>query len=239
MEDLHPLNVRFYQVLQSSILQELHFLRMLFLQWFAKSLRKLLRAIIPYSLAKLSISKTKMVKLWFFIREATKLLAFNVILVEPEIPQNTGNIIRLCANVGATLHLVKPLGFELTDSALRRASLDYSDLTNVIIHDSLEEFLGTTSIDRIFATSSQANTSYHCVQYQDGDSIIFGSESVGLPSTLLDSLPTQNCISIPMMPANRSLNLSNAVAVTIYEMWRQLEFRGCRPFATKTAQNFS
>ena len=166
-------------------------------------------------------------------------MPLHIVLFNPEIPQNTGNIIRLCANTGANLHLVEPLGFDLTDSALRRASLDYRDLTNVKVHNSLEDFLRTKSVDRIFATSSQSNTSYHCVQYQDGDSVIFGSESVGLPSTLLDRVPPQNCITIPMMPANRSLNLSNAVAIMIYEMWRQLEFQGCKPLATKAVPYFS
>ena len=162
----------------------------------------------------------------FFTKGNSVPLAFNVVLIEPEIPQNTGNIIRLCANTGANLHLVGPLGFELSDTALRRASLDYSDLTNVVIHSSFKDFLTTADKSRIFATTTHASISYNQVTYQDGYWIIFGSESKGLPLHLIEELDVNNCISIPMMPANRSLNLSNAVAVTIFEMWRQLEFKG-------------
>ena len=162
----------------------------------------------------------------FFTKGNIEPLAFNVVLIEPEIPQNTGNIIRLCANTGANLHLVGPLGFELSDTALRRASLDYSDLTNVVIHSSFKDFLTTADKSRIFATTTHASISYNQVTYQDGDWIMFGSESKGLPLHLIQELDATNCISIPMMPANRSLNLSNAVAVTIFEMWRQLEFKG-------------
>lgn len=166
-------------------------------------------------------------------------MAFNVVLIEPEIPQNTGNIIRLCANTGATLHLVKPLGFELSDSALRRASLDYSDLANVIIHNSFKDFLHTAKQSRIFATTSHSDIPYHQVAYQDGDSIIFGSESKGLPPDLIQELDPGNCISIPMMPANRSLNLSNAVAVIIFEMWRQMEFMGSKFPSADSPKYFS
>lgn len=150
----------------------------------------------------------------------------NIVLVAPEIPHNTGNIIRLCANVGARLHLVKPIGFSLDNSNLQRAALDYTDLTNMIVHDSTEDFLDSASIDRVFAAVTNSSVRYTIPQYQLGDTIIFGSESVGLSHQVTSKIPDINRIQIPMMPSNRSINLSNAVAVVAYEMWRQIGFLG-------------
>lgn len=153
-------------------------------------------------------------------------LPFNVVLVAPEIPQNTGNIIRLCANIGARLHLVEPIGFSLTEKSLRRASLDYSDLVDLVVHESFEALLRTLDETRTFVTTTGGTVSYHKIDYQDGDTIVFGSEGEGLQDEIISSLPPSNRIRIPMMPANRSINLSNAVALVTYEMWRQNSFSG-------------
>lgn len=149
-----------------------------------------------------------------------------MVLVAPEIPQNTGNIIRLCANTGARLHLVEPIGFSLTEKSLRRASLDYSDLANLVVHKSFEALLETVDSTRTFVLTTGGTTSYDKVEFQDGDTVVFGSESVGLPDEIISALPPSNRIRIPMMPANRSINLSNAVALVVYEMWRQNSFSG-------------
>ena len=153
-------------------------------------------------------------------------MPFNVVLVEPEIPQNTGNIIRLCANTGATLHLVEPLAFDMTEKSLRRASLDYSHLTDVVIHKSVDDIFETLDLDRTFATTVGGNKTYNEVEYQPDDTIIFGSESRGLPDAVLSAIAPDNRLSIPMMPSNRSINLSNAVPLVVYEMWRQQSFVG-------------
>ena len=150
----------------------------------------------------------------------------NVVLIAPEIPQNTGNLIRLCANVGAHLHLVEPLGFQLDNAGLRRASLDYSDLTDIRVHDSVNEFFQTISIGSVYGATIPGTVLYTTPRYQLGDTIIFGSESVGLPSSVVDKLNFENRVHIPMMPANRSLNISNAAAIIVYEMWRQIGFSG-------------
>ena len=148
----------------------------------------------------------------------------NVVLIAPEIPQNTGNIIRLCANVGARLHLVKPLGFKLNNPGLRRASLDYSDLTHVLVHNSIDEFFELGPIDRVYGAIIPGNVLYTTPRYQLGDTIVFGSESVGLPCNVVNKLNFKNRLYIPMMPDNRSLNISNAAAIIVYEMWRQIGF---------------
>jgi tRNA (cytidine/uridine-2'-O-)-methyltransferase len=151
---------------------------------------------------------------------------FHVVLFEPEIPPNTGNIIRLCANSGAQLHLIKPLGFSPTDSKLKRAGLDYHDWARVHQHENLDAFAQTVQPQRLFAISIRGTRNYAEVTYQPGDALLFGPETRGLPQTLLDTLPKNHILRIPMQPHNRSLNLSNAVAVVLYEAWRQQNFVG-------------
>lgn len=149
---------------------------------------------------------------------------FHVVLYQPEIPPNTGNIIRLCANTGAGLHLIRPLGFELDDARLRRAGLDYHEYANVLAHDSLESFITDVRPVRLLACSTRGRTTYSDVHYQSGDALLFGPETRGLPAELLESLPAEQRLRIPMLPNNRSLNLSNAVAIILYEAWRQHGF---------------
>ena len=151
---------------------------------------------------------------------------FNIVLYQPEIPPNTGNIIRLCANTGSTLHLIHPLGFQLEDKQLRRAGLDYHDLACVREHQSMEQFLTEVQPRRIYACSTRGKRSYADVSYQPGDTLLFGPETRGLPQSMLDQLPQDRLIRIPMKSGNRSLNLANAVTVILYEAWRQLEFEG-------------
>lgn len=151
---------------------------------------------------------------------------FHVILFEPEIPPNTGNIIRLCANTGARLHLVKPLGFELDDKHLRRAGLDYHEYAQLQVHDSLAQALAVIAPARLFAFSTRSQQRYDQVAYGDGDAFLFGPESRGLPQAVIDALPVGQRLRLPMRPDNRSLNLSNAVAVTMFEAWRQHDFAG-------------
>jgi tRNA (cytidine/uridine-2'-O-)-methyltransferase len=153
---------------------------------------------------------------------------FHVVLYQPEIPPNTGNVIRLCANTGTHLHLVQPLGFSLDDSRLRRAGLDYGDMARVREHASLEALRAAGCIGRLFALSSRGVTDYDRVEYRPGDGFLFGPETRGLPAELLASFLPSARLRIPMLPANRSLNLSNAVAVVIYEAWRQQGFTGRR-----------
>ncbi|GAB4298665.1 MAG: tRNA (uridine(34)/cytosine(34)/5-carboxymethylaminomethyluridine (34)-2'-O)-methyltransferase TrmL [Thiohalomonadaceae bacterium] len=149
---------------------------------------------------------------------------FHVVLFQPEIPPNTGNVIRLCANTGAQLHLIRPLGFELDDRRLRRAGLDYHEYTSVQVHDSYADFLQAVQPARVFACTTRGRQDYSTVAYRDGDALLFGAESRGLPQELIDSLPPEQRLRIPMRPGNRSLNLSNAVAVILYEAWRQQGF---------------
>jgi len=144
------------------------------------------------------------------------------LLYNPLIPHNTGNIIRLCANIGARLHLIKPLGFSLENKDLKRAALDYSDLSIVQMYSSLDEYVKTHDINRIFATMPSAHNLYSEIKYKIGDTLLFGPEDTGLPKEVEKLIP--NPIKIPMQPNNRSLNLSNAVAVVSYEAWRQLKF---------------
>jgi tRNA (cytidine/uridine-2'-O-)-methyltransferase len=149
---------------------------------------------------------------------------FHVVLLEPEIPPNTGNIVRLCANTGSTLHLVRPLGFSLQDRRLARAGLDYEELACVIVHDCWEDCREALRDRRLFAVSTRGETRYERVAYRAGDVLLFGPETRGLPDALLAAVAPGQCLHIPMAPGSRSLNLSNAVAVLVYEAWRQLGF---------------
>lgn len=152
---------------------------------------------------------------------------FDLILYQPEIPPNTGNIIRVCANTGTVLHLIHPLGFELDDRKLRRAGLDYHEFAAVREHSALEDCIKLLGSDRrIFALSTRGVRNYADVVYQSGDVFLFGPETRGLPTALLAALPPEQRLRIPMRPDNRSLNLSNAVAVVLYEAWRQQGFIG-------------
>lgn len=153
-------------------------------------------------------------------------MAFNLILYQPEIPPNTGNIMRLCVNVGATLHLIEPLGFSLDDRLLRRAGLDYREWAEVRVHRSLSDCLDGMPRDRVFALSTKGRIRYDEPDFQPGDGFLLGPETRGLPRDLLEGLPADRCLRLPMRPGNRSLNLSNAAAVVLFEAWRQLGFRG-------------
>ena len=155
-----------------------------------------------------------------------KITTAHIILYEPEIPPNTGNIIRLCANTGAQLHLVRPLGFDLDDKQLRRAGLDYHEYAALQVHDDLNSCLQTLPGVRLFAFTTKASRHYHEAVFQAGDALLFGPESRGLPAELLASLVPEQRLRLPMMPQNRSLNLSNSVAVAVYEVWRQSGFVG-------------
>lgn len=150
----------------------------------------------------------------------------NVILFRPEIPPNTGNAIRLCANTGASLHLVRPLGFELDDARLRRAGLDYHEYARVAVHDDLESCLRTLGQPRVFAFSTRGQVAHVDAAFAAGDALLFGCETAGLPADVLDALPEAHRLRLPMRPGSRSLNLSNTVAVAVYEAWRQLGFEG-------------
>ncbi|HKJ10651.1 MAG TPA: tRNA (uridine(34)/cytosine(34)/5-carboxymethylaminomethyluridine(34)-2'-O)-methyltransferase TrmL [Gammaproteobacteria bacterium] len=151
---------------------------------------------------------------------------FHVVLYQPEIPPNTGNIIRLCANTGSRLHLIHPLGFELDDSRLRRAGLDYREWARIEQHQSLEAFSAAVEPPRLFAVSTRGRQCYAEAAYRPGDALLFGPETRGLPQAVLDGLPAERVLRLPMVPDSRSLNLSNAVAVTVYEAWRQCGFGG-------------
>lgn len=147
-----------------------------------------------------------------------------MVLYQPEIPPNTGNIIRLCANTGARLHLIRPLGFALDERRLRRAGLDYREWADVREHDSLERFEAEARPSRLFAFSTRSARRYSEEGFKEGDAFLFGSETRGLPEAILRALPQSRRLYIPMKPGNRSLNLSNAVAVVCYEAWRQRGF---------------
>jgi len=149
----------------------------------------------------------------------------DVVLYQPEIPPNTGNIIRLCANTGVQLHLIHPLGFELDDRKLRRAGLDYHEWAAVHDHRDFQSYLSARRPNRVFAFTTKGRTLFHHIQYQPGDALVFGPETRGLPSELLDSLPQEHCLRIPMRPGSRSLNLSNAVAIAVYQAWGQLGYQ--------------
>ena len=150
----------------------------------------------------------------------------HVALYEPEIPPNTGNIIRLCANIGAQLHLVEPLGFEIDDRRLRRAGLDYHEWAELKVWPNLDELLSNTTVGRVFGISTRGTLRYSDTKFEDNDMLLFGPETRGLPQPVLDGLPGRQTLRIPMMPHSRSMNLSNAVAVVLLEAWRQLDFEG-------------
>lgn len=156
---------------------------------------------------------------------------FDVILFRPEIPPNTGNVIRLCANTGARLHLVRPLGFDLSDRQLRRAGLDYHEYATVQVHDDLAAAVAAITAaqgrpPRVFALSTRGAVRFDQPGYRPGDAFLFGCETAGLPGEVLDTVPHGQRLRLPMRPGNRSLNLSNAVAVTVFEAWRQQGFDG-------------
>ncbi|WP_404369564.1 tRNA (uridine(34)/cytosine(34)/5-carboxymethylaminomethyluridine(34)-2'-O)-methyltransferase TrmL [Marinobacter sp.] len=150
----------------------------------------------------------------------------DVVLYEPEIPPNTGNIIRLCANTGCRLHLIEPLGFTLEDKQLRRAGLDYSEYATLRVHSSYEAFLASEAPGRLFGLTTKGTHSYHEVAYQAGDYLMFGPETRGLPEKVRSQLPEEHRLRVPMRPESRSLNLSNTAALVVYEAWRQLGFEG-------------
>lgn len=151
---------------------------------------------------------------------------FDVLLYQPEIPPNTGNVIRLCANTGARLHLIRPLGFDLDDRQLRRAGLDYHEYATLKVHDSLEAALASLAPPRLFALSTRNSTRHDQVRFEAGDAFLFGPETRGLPDDVLTGIPADRRLRLPMRPDNRSLNLSNAVAVVVFEAWRQHGFAG-------------
>jgi len=150
----------------------------------------------------------------------------HVALFEPEIPPNTGNVIRLCANTGATLHLIKPLGFKLDDKSLQRSGLDYHDLTAVKVHENLDACLAALAGARLFVVETGGRHRYSDIQYRADDALLFGPETRGLPAAVQERVGREQSVYIPMQPQNRSVNLSNAVALVVYEAWRQLGFTG-------------
>lgn len=152
----------------------------------------------------------------------------DVVLYEPEIPPNTGNIVRLCANSGFRLHLIEPLGFDLDEKKVRRAGLDYAELTNVKRHANFTAYLETERPKRVFACTTKGKVFHSDVQYRTGDALLFGPETRGLPAKIIEDLPPEQRVRIPMMPDSRSMNLSNSVAVFVYESWRQSGYSGAR-----------
>jgi len=150
----------------------------------------------------------------------------DIVLYQPEIPPNTGNIIRLCANTGFKLHLIEPLGFDLNDKKLRRAGLDYLEFQALQVHSSWQHYLDSIKPQRIFGLSTKGQRCFSSVDYQLGDSLLFGPETRGLPTAIRESLGADSVVRLPMRPDSRSLNLSNAVSIVTYEAWRQLEFIG-------------
>ncbi len=149
---------------------------------------------------------------------------FNIVLFEPEIPPNTGNIIRLCANTGAQLHLVKPLGFDLEDKQLKRAGLDYHEYANLQIHENWEACKQALAGHRMFAMTTKGSANYAKTQFQKGDVFVFGPETRGLPEEIRIEFRPEYRLRLPMLPESRSLNLSNSAAVLLYEAWRQIDF---------------
>jgi len=156
----------------------------------------------------------------------------HIVLYQPEIPPNTGNIIRLCANTGTHLHLIHPLGFRLDEKRLRRAGLDYHEWTDVREYTSLDQFIETVRPQRLLACTTKGKQRYSDVHFMAGDALLFGPESRGLPASILDSLPEQQRLRVPMQTGSRSLNLSNSVAIILYEAWRQLDFAGIETDST-------
>ncbi|MFP5405081.1 MAG: tRNA (uridine(34)/cytosine(34)/5-carboxymethylaminomethyluridine(34)-2'-O)-methyltransferase TrmL [Gammaproteobacteria bacterium] len=157
----------------------------------------------------------------------------NVVLVQPEIPPNTGNVIRLCANTGARLHLVEPLGFALDSARMRRAGLDYHEFTALQVHRSWNALLEVAARGRMFALTTGGERSPFDIRYERDDWLVFGCETRGLPDDVLSAFPFERRLRLPMRPRNRSLNLSNAVAVTVFEAWRQFGFEGAAPPAPR------
>ena len=153
---------------------------------------------------------------------------FHVILYQPEIPPNTGNIIRLCANTGCRLHLVKPLGFTLEDKQLVRAGLDYHEFASLRVHETLPDCLSEFDPARVFALTTKGSQAFHQLRYQPGDAFLFGPESRGLPAEVLAGFDAAQRVRLPMLPGSRSLNLSNTVAVAVFEAWRQCGFAGAK-----------
>jgi tRNA (cytidine/uridine-2'-O-)-methyltransferase len=151
---------------------------------------------------------------------------FHIVLFEPEIPPNTGNIIRLCSNTGCSLHLIRPLGFDLDDKKLRRAGLDYREWTKVQAYDSLPACLASIQPHRVYPVSTRGQRHYSEPDFRQGDAFLFGPETRGLPQAVLQQFPEAQVLRIPMYQGNRSLNLSNAAAVVVYEAWRQAGFVG-------------
>tara|TARA_R110002073_G_scaffold142342_1_gene294206 strand:- start:317 stop:781 length:465 start_codon:yes stop_codon:yes gene_type:complete len=151
---------------------------------------------------------------------------FNILLYQPEIPPNTGNIIRLAANTGCQLHLVKPLGFTLDDKRMRRAGLDYSEYANLTVWDSWDCFSRQNSSARIFGFTTKSSNQYTSIDFQPNDFFLFGPETRGLPDNIRNQLPATQLLRIPMLPESRSMNLSNSVSVVVYEAWRQHQFAG-------------
>lgn len=149
---------------------------------------------------------------------------FHIVLYQPEIPPNTGNIIRLCANTGMKLHLIKPLGFEMDDKRMRRAGLDYHEYARVQMHEDLQQFIGMVKPNRIYACSTRGKRNYAEAEFQPNDALLFGPETRGLPQAVLDELGPEHVLRLPMKEESRSLNLSNAVAIFAYEAWRQNKF---------------
>jgi tRNA (cytidine/uridine-2'-O-)-methyltransferase len=158
-------------------------------------------------------------------RANAALNVFDIVLFQPEIPPNTGNILRLAANTGSGLHLVKPLGFRLDDRSLRRSGLDYGDVERVVRHDSWADCARALQGRRMFALTTRAKRAYALESFSPGDVFVFGPETRGLPDSILEAFPEERRLLIPMENRSRSLNLSNAVAVVIYEAWRQADFR--------------
>jgi tRNA (cytidine/uridine-2'-O-)-methyltransferase len=159
----------------------------------------------------------------------------HVILFRPEIPPNTGNVIRLCANTGAALQLIRPLGFTLDDARLRRAGLDYHEYARVAEHDDLASCLAAIGSPRVFAFTTRGHVPHVDARFTDGDALLFGCETAGLPADVLETIPAAQRLRLPMRPDSRSLNLSNTVAVAVYEAWRQLGFAGAQPVREPSA----
>lgn len=156
----------------------------------------------------------------------------HIVLVSPEIPANTGNIIRLCANTGSSLHLVEPLGFTLDDKRMKRAGLDYHEFVSLTVHATPADMLSALADRRFFSLSARSERTYADVSYTDDDVLIFGTERAGLSEEMIAKIPEEHRLTIPMFPDNRSLNLANTVALVVYEAWRQRGFDGAAPSST-------
>jgi tRNA (cytidine/uridine-2'-O-)-methyltransferase len=163
---------------------------------------------------------------YFKLLAEIKLVIMNIVLFEPEIPPNTGNIMRLAANTGFQLHLIEPLGFKLEDKLLRRAGLDYRQWADINSYENYQQFLNSCEFNNLYAFTTRARKTYSETAFSPGDALLFGPETRGLPAEILDSLDGDNKLRIPMVSTSRSLNLSNTVAIVVYEAWRQQGFSG-------------